>query len=312
MKPLKRGKLRRPGFTLIELLVVIAIIAILIALLVPAVQKVREAAARAECQNNMKQIGLALHNYHNQYGRLPTSEFHDYAANGGKKVPPPPVRWGWIPKIFQFVELDSVYHQLDFKIDSWQGGNYALLSQRYPMFLCPSDPFKDVTREEENFAGPTWVLSQSDYASCAGDYRNATGVGQTPAYGNLGYGNPVTRGVMARWGWSARFADVLDGLSNTFAVGECVGAFCICQNLESQCWGTTAHPINYMNDSLAANLPTQANPRWDESIGFRSYHPGGANFLMCDGSVRFVDENIDGETYRALASREGGETVTVP
>jgi prepilin-type processing-associated H-X9-DG protein len=94
-------------------------------------------------------------------------------------------------------------------------------------------------------------------------------------------------------------------------VGECIGAFCITQNFASQSWGTTAHPINHMNKSLMDNMPTQANPRWDESIGFRSFHPGGANFLLGDGSVRFVSEGIDGPTYRAYASRANGEALNL-
>ena len=294
----------RSAFTLIELLVVIAIIAILIALLVPAVQKVREAAARSQCQNNMKQIGLALNAYHDVVKRLPTSEFHDNGTN--------PVRWGWIPKILSFVDNDPVYSKLDFKVHAWQGNNYALLSQKFPLFLCPSNPYKDLVREEESFAAPTWILSQADYGSCIGDYKNATGVGASPDYGNVSYANPVVRGVMGRWGWAAKFQEVQDGVSNTFAVGECVGAFCITQNLASQSWGTTAHPINYMNDTFPQNLPTQANPRWDESIGFRSFHPGGANFLFCDGTVRFLPNEIDMVVYRALASRSAGEAVTLP
>jgi prepilin-type N-terminal cleavage/methylation domain-containing protein/prepilin-type processing-associated H-X9-DG protein len=297
---------RRSGFTLIELLVVIAIIAILIALLVPAVQKVRESAARAQCQNNMKQIGLALNGYNDIYKKLPPSEFHDNGSN--------PVRWGWIPKILCFVEQDTTYSKLDFKIHAWQGNNYALLSQKFPLFLCPADLYKDVVREEESFAAPTWVLSQADYASCIGDYKNATGVGAQPDYGNVQYTGvgPSVRGVMGRWGWSAKFAEITDGVSNTFAVGECIGAYCITQNLASQCWGTTAHPINFRNDSFPNNLPTQGNPRWDESIGFRSFHPGGANFLFVDGTVKYISQDIDMVTYRALASRAGAETVTLP
>lgn len=290
----------RSGFTLIELLVVIAIIAILIGLLLPAVQKVREAAARMKCQNNLKQIGLAMHSHHDRSGRLPAGDIS--------------ARWGWIPRIFPDVEQTAAHNQLDFTIPSWQGANFAIVKQKYNMFLCPSDTFADDVREEEGYAAPTWSLSQSDYAACQGDYINTTGVGSTPAFGNVGGtgpNSPSVRGAISRYGWSANFSGgIPDGLSNTFLVGECIGAFCITQNVAAESFATTAHPINYMNDSLKTSIPTQANPRWDESIGFRSFHTGGANFLLCDGSVRFIRDSVDGATYRAFASRAGGETLT--
>ena len=168
----------------------------------------------------------------------------------------------------------------------------------------------DKIREEEFFAGPTWAVSQADYGAVIGDYKNSTGVGVGPDYGNVGCGDGTVRGMIGRWSKSTNFAGVTDGLSNTFCIGETIGAMCITQNWGVQSWGTTAHPINHMNRSLQDNLPTQGNPRWDESIGFRSFHPGGANFLMGDASVKFVAEVIDGPTYRAQASREGGEVVS--
>jgi prepilin-type processing-associated H-X9-DG protein len=164
--------------------------------------------------------------------------------------------------------------------------------------------------EEFNFTnGSGFAVPTISYAVCIGDYINATGVGQTPGWGN---GAVPPRGVISRYGWSARFGDITDGLSNTFGVGECIGAWCITQNLVVESFATTAHPINYMNASLKQNKPTPGNPRWDESIGFRSLHTGGAQFLFMDGSVNFISENIDGVTYRALASRAGGEAVSAP
>ncbi|HEY4262407.1 MAG TPA: DUF1559 domain-containing protein, partial [Schlesneria sp.] len=282
---------RRAGFTLIELLVVIAIIAVLIALLLPAVQQAREAARRTQCKNNLKQLGLALHNYHDSFNMLPLED----PVCSGK-------RWSWIPMILPYVDQGPLYNSFDFNQASWQGTNFQYLQKTFPAFLCPSDALSAPLREEENFAAPTWIVAQADYSAVIGDYINGTGVGNAPAYGNTAcYVQP--RGMISRFASSARLRDVTDGLSNTFAVGETIGALCITQSWATENFGTTAHPINFMNASLISSIPTGANPRWDESIGFRSYHVGGAHFLMGDGSVKFVSENIDGTNYRALASR---------
>jgi prepilin-type N-terminal cleavage/methylation domain-containing protein len=296
--------MKRPAFSLVELLVVIAIIATLVGLLLAAVQAAREGARRMTCQNNLKQIGLAMQAHHDARQRLPTSEHWDW--------PPRPQRWGWLPKILPQLDDSALFDKLDFRVDAWMGSNYPLLREPYPPVLCPSNPRGRELREEENFAAPDWVLSQADYAANIGDHTNFTGVGELPPFGHVPPGSSAIRGVISRTGWSARFRDVTDGLSKTFAVGECIGASSIVQNFASQSFATTAQPINFMNESLAATPPTMSNPRWDESIAFRSLHPGGANFLTCDAAVRFVDEGIDGATYRGLASRAGQESAAVP
>src|SRR5690606_4197133 len=120
------------------------------------------------------------------------------------------------------------------------------------------------------------------------------------------------RGVINRFGWAANFREIPDGLSNTFAVGECIGEWSLTQNFGTQSFSTTAQPINHMNAYFMAdtqNWPTIPNPQWTDSIAFRSLHPGGAHFLMCDASVHFLNENLDHASYRAMASRDGGDLI---
>ena len=293
------------GFTLIELLVVITIIGILIALLLPAVQAAREAARRLQCQNNLKQIGLAIHNYHDANKRVPYTDIAGLLVRN-----PTQPAWSFLVRILPFIEGGNEFLQLDLKKQSYDPRNLPYLKVPHPNFTCPSDNMASVLAEEEGFAAPD-LIAQADYAGCIGDYKNSTGIGQTPVFGNYGRPYPI-RGVIGRYAWSPSFDQVRDGLSNTIMVGECIGALCITQNYAVESFATTAHPINYMNDSLISSPPTAANPRWDESIGFRSLHPGGANFCIADGSVRFFGDTIDGATYRALASRDGGETAQVP
>jgi prepilin-type processing-associated H-X9-DG protein len=254
----------------------------------------------------MKQIGLALINYHDARQILPAAT----KQTAGE--------WNWAPMVLPFIEDQQTYKILNFKVDSWQAQNFAVLQAVHPNWICPSDPNGTVVIEEESFAAPTWSISQSDYASCQGNYMNSTGLGQTPQFGNVTNSSgafdavPVL-GMMSRFGWSARFKQVTDGLSHTIMVGECVGAWCITQNWGCESFATTAHPINWQNEKylLESQIqwPTQANPDWDDSIGFRSLHPGGANFCLGDGSVKFLTDDLDPYTYMALASIRGGETL---
>lgn len=315
------------GFTLVELLVVIAIIGILVALLLPAVQAAREAARRTECTNKMKQLGLAMHNYHDVWKRLPAS--NATVEWFGK----PRREFNWTLRSLPFMEQTAIYDNFDFTVPAWtRPGNWrdllddsnAIFNYKYmrmvhPQYLCPSDSLAEQVSVEDHFTN-SWELSQCDYAMNIGDYRNVTGVGwgrsgdQNDPDGT-GAGNGVTevRGVSGTNDWAARFGDIPDGLSNTFLLGECIGALSWWQNWGSQCWGNTAHPINMRNRYLLDNLPGSASTSdWDWNVGFRSFHPGGANFCMVDGSVRFLSENIDGPTYRAAASRMGGESLSLP
>jgi type II secretory pathway pseudopilin PulG len=297
--------------------VVIAIIGVLIALLLPAVQAAREAARRSQCSNNLKQLALGFHNYHDVHEKFPMNP--SFAG-----------RWGWTIPLLPFVEQNAFYQELDKNVESWHANNWPRLT-RDPLppscFLCPSDPWNQELLEEENFAGPTWKIRQIDYAINTGDYRNETGLGEVEyadinsssgsysGYGpNASYdgGRRPARGPMGRYVWTGNFSDILDGTANTFLLGECIGYLCTAQNFITQSAATTAHPINYQNEQLIKNPPTNASPQWDSAFGFRSMHSGGASFGLCDGSVKFVPESVEHAIYRAMASRAGGETLRLP
>ena len=289
-------KNQRRGFTLVELLVVIAIIGILIALLLPAVQQAREAARRIQCTNNLKQLGVALHNYHDTFGSLPSGAIR---KNGNSC-------WGWSALILPFVEQENMYDELGVTKGSPDDSHVAnaTLTENYmktPLdaYLCPSD---------SGFSGSLNTNRQVD----SGDF---SGTNLTPAVsnyvGNFGHltdtDAPLNNTGLFFFNSKIKFRDVTDGLSNTVAVGERESFNC-----KSGTWfGSSFSGVGTVGASmiLASNRPqinldtdTQA---WNAAdmqgcgSGFSSLHPGGAMVLFCDGSVKFLSETIEHNWYAA-------------
>jgi type II secretory pathway pseudopilin PulG len=271
-------------------LVVIAIIAVLIALLLPAVQQAREAARRSTCKNNMKQIGLALHNYHGTFTILSlnnTTGKHRSAYVG----------------LLPYIDQAPMYKLMNQSLDQTVAPNLQYNSKNMTMLQCPSNPESGQILTGADSSG---VGSAADYAFNVGDNRNGsttTGAPGTDGYGNIGFGVPG-RGPFTRYGWSARFRGITDGLSNTIALGESIGQYCQWQHgWATQTFATTAFPPNDRNATF------KASPSNPDCIGYRSFHVGRIHVLLLDGSVRFVSDNINGITYNAIQSRANGEVV---
>ncbi len=304
----------RSGFTLVELLVVIAIIGILIALLLPAVQSAREAARRMQCSNNLKQLGLALHVYHDVHKHLPIT----YGVGNN------PSRRNWIVGLLPHIEQQGIWDAMDMTVDGHTEPNLSLIAMVLPTVLCPSDGDAVEPLPRTDASSSVWNtvsgFGLTSYAISAGDHMNGTGSTGAPyppyqPYCRNGYTGGAVRGVSSRYGWSCRFRDVTDGLSNTVFLGEIVPKWCIWQSWGHQSFATTAWPINHRNAEYASGvLPSEGSPSElnNDSLVFRSRHPGGAQFAFGDGSVHFLSETCDFETYQALSSRSGAEPVGIP
>lgn len=305
------------GFTLIELLVVIAIIAILIALLLPAVQQAREAARRTQCKNNLKQLGLAIHNYHDTFNCIPIADV-DGTLN--------PVSAH--ARLLPYIEQSNLYKQVDFNVPYDHANNNVPRMTELPAFRCPSDPTKL----------PGTIGGRNNYYWNAGSgiVMYATGMSGQPAPNGIIFHNK-----------RFRFNDITDGLSNTAAMAEKLTgdgsngistpktdtyrpgtypntpdeavAQCKATNVTDLSmqgysnvggpWLQQYHSTNQYNHVLAPNGRSCMFPPGRIATTSNSEHTGGIQLLLNDGSVRFISENVDLGTWRAVGSIDGGEIV---
>ena len=325
----------RRGFTLIELLVVIAIIAVLVALLLPAVQQAREAARRTQCKNNLKQIGLALHNYLDTHKVFPPGYVD---RNGDPNVTPDLDQgpgWGWLSFLLPCMDQGNVYNQINFNQGVGLSSNVTISQKSLMIFRCPSDGGQDpFPVYDSSFSTPIATLAYSNYVGCCGWFECFNGAGGNP---QMGSGDDRLSGTYGQAAVGLFYrnsrnntASITDGLTNTIAVGE------RSSNHSPSTWTgavtggrcpawLAAPPLTpyspppspaYDNADFgealvlghcnATHLPNADFPIYDPDT-FYSLHIGGAHFLLCDGSVRFISSYVDGKTYQDLATIAGGE-----
>ena len=327
---------KKNGFTLVELLVVIAIIGILIALLLPAVQAAREAARRSQCSNNLKQLGLGLHGYHDSNKVFPPAALNpgSYSATTANGSYPPLIDTtigqqvrnftGYIA-ILPFIEQSSVYNQIDFRLAvgkaDWPGaggGGYqhAATNHQLKVFECPSEPGFD---NPHNYPTQNMYTAENAWRSNYGfvsdihEYmmNNSRSANAPPiAYGQISYS---TKAIFGGFNGAGKIAQILDGTSNTLAMMETPfhktsSAYGPYWNM----WTHTHHVVLGLSASYGINTPYSATNPLPYAWRAGSAHPGGAQGLLADGSVRFISETTPTAVLRAMVSQAGKEVFQMP
>jgi prepilin-type N-terminal cleavage/methylation domain-containing protein/prepilin-type processing-associated H-X9-DG protein len=368
--PVTRRRVR--GFTLIELLVVIAIIAVLVSLLLPAVQQAREAARRTQCKNNLKQVGLAFHNYHDTYGTWTQYRFLAYSGNGASSAVRGALVNGasWTMPLLPYLDQATVYNIYDRNVPPYDPKNAAAVKAVIPAFICPSTPHQsntvtislDATEATAVFGGTQTGYSYEggkiDYVTFDKSNNDYDGTaGAAAGYKNTGNRNEGPLGEFAPSTFmadpllqsdrilSTKISDVRDGTSNTMLIEEVAARDLLYARGGKSVPQVTAamtdqtyvqlkagggawadiqgmiRPQSTRNDGLpaAGNAAFPTSPRGSCFInctnsraygtGGYSFHSGGINVLLCDGSQRFISENVSGVTYRSLISRDEGDPV---
>ena len=325
----------RYAFTLIELLVVIAIIAILIALLLPAVQQARESARRTQCKNNLKQIGLAMHNYHDVYGQFPLN--YEATRNGANRGM---TSVSWITASLPYIEQATLYQTIDFNTLQTRNALDNTAAQtvrvtRLTGFMCPSNPQQALGGFAGNYDGGGWHGNGRDFQAARTDYVGNMGwvftgwkdCGTDIPQGNAPWVTPDQQynggadslprvGGVFWWMGTAKISDIVDGTSNTVGVFENhhwnTSKRFPAEVNKAAAWFTpigaidTMHkPINFAPD----DVPGGNGGEDTRCASFSSTHVGGAQCVLADGSVRFLSENISRVVYQGLSTRSGGETI---
>lgn len=319
-------KQRFTGFTLVELLVVITIIGILIALLLPAVQAAREAARRAQCSNNLRQIGLAVLNYESSRQILPPGAFWNYPRTKGSIL----------VHLLPYMEQQTLYDAFDFSADKvdgqcFPGTTNPIGATVVPGYLCPSDSANPKTFD----TAPEFSIDPVGSGICKTvalhNYSASRGANELPTNPDCSCTNiwnpnavngpyeisGVFSGPFTRLGVCIPFSEIRDGLSNTIFFGEILS---LSSYHGDNGWATTNNgngfvstiiPINYdtgnRDDSAADKCHCYCN--WNAADGFKSAHPGGAGFLFGDGSVHFLTESISYVTYQRLGAKNDGQPI---